>query len=151
MAKSHSTNTAFSLSHVQKRKPIGVVPIPRHLNPGPRTYATWGDGNCLEPRIHHGDTVVCDPDQTPEAGDIVAIWWKDGARQPLIKVLTLGLPEKAHWSLGGDVAFLLVCEQLNPPKKYAFKLSDVEAVHKVIHHMPSETNTQVVQKECANG
>lgn len=151
MAKSDSTNTAFSLSHVQKRRPMGLVTIPRNLKAGPRTYATRGDGNCLEPRVHHGDIVVCDPDQVPAPGDIVAIWWKDGKRQPLIKVLSFDLPEKDLWSLGGEAGFLLVCEQLNPPKGYAIKLSEVEAVHKSIHHMPPEPPALSVQEERANG
>ena len=135
MAKKHSNQ--HSLDAVLKRKPIGTALIPKSLNPGPKTYAIRGDGDCLEPTIHHGDTLVCDPDAPPEPGDLIAIWWKDGSRQPLIKRLTLGLPDKNYWNATGSAEFLLVCEQLNPPRDYWIPLPRVQAVHKVIHHIPA--------------
>lgn len=126
--------------------PCGHVAIPTALKPGPRTYALACSGDCCEPEYSDGDTLVCDPDATCGRGDFVAVWWRDGSHQPQIKRLVLALPPRDCWHLVGDAAFMLVVEQLNPPKQLWAPLRKVEAVHKVIYRIPAATAPTVRYK-----
>ena len=115
---------------------LDKVRVPKSINPGPKTYALTAEGVCLQPAYNPGDIVVCDPDQMPEPGDFVAIWWKGGLEQPSIKRLTMGLPKREWWNVKGDFDFILAVEQINPFKALSAPLSKVDAVHKVIHRIP---------------
>lgn len=126
-----ANSNPYSLGH-QSSEPR--IRCPKSANPGPNAYALTGDGDCLLPLIRSGEKLVCDPDQEPAPGDIVVIWWKDGAYQPLVKRLVFGLPPESWWGQEGAKVMAYV-EMLNPPQTLSIPLARVEAVHKVIHVM----------------
>jgi hypothetical protein len=95
------------------------------MNAGPTSYGAMVTGDCLLPDYHDGDVIVCDPDRSPKEGDFVAIWWKNATRLPSVKRLALSIS-------GKDVEGGIVLEQLNPPHAFPVRMSDVEAIHKVI-------------------
>lgn len=138
MVANDSRAKDMSFAGALQEPPTDHVCIPEQVMPGPRAYAMNTEGNCLEPEYYAGDTVICDPDQPPSAGDFVAVWWKGGERQPQIKRLVFGLPEQRLWDMRGDGQFMLTVEQLNPPKDLWAPLCKVEAVHKVIHRIPAQ-------------
>lgn len=110
---------------------LGYAEVGPNLNPGPNAYAVAIDGDCLAPTFNPLDIVVCDPDVRPEAGDFVSIWWKDESKEPGIKRLAMALPPEEIWE-SEDFTGLLVCETLNPRKRFTVDLSRVKAVHKVL-------------------
>ena len=124
----------YGFEETRAREPMAQVSIPAADagHAGPNRYAVATEGDCLYPEYQHGDIVICDPDQEPEAGDFVVIWWKGGGRKPSVKRLTASLPPREWWGMGGGGEWLLCCEQLNPPRPLQAKLAQVEAVHKVI-------------------
>lgn len=134
MAEAHSTETQYSLSANQARASKTAL-CPKSANPGPNAYAIKAEGDCLAPEYKDGDTMICDPDQEPSAGDLVAIWWKDGARQPMVKRLITPLIPQSWWGLKFvDIKEPTIgFEMLNPPKRFAVPVSQLEAVHKIIH------------------
>jgi hypothetical protein len=123
-------STAYSLGN---QSATHHIECPKSVNPGPNAYAITGDGDCLLPMVRTGDTLVCDPDQTPAPGDLVVIWWKGGACQPLVKRLVVSLPPKTWWNMRGEASFVACVEMLNPPLALDIPLSRIEAVHKIIH------------------
>lgn len=126
-----TTNTnAYSLGNQTSTESVAC---PTSANPGPNAYALAGSGDCLVPLVHPGDILVCDPDQAPGPGDLIAIWWKNGDMQPLIKRLAFALPPKSWWDMDGEARPVACVEMLNPPKSLSLQLSKVEAIHKVIH------------------
>lgn len=129
-------NYAYA-SAVASEQELSKVRVPSAVKPGPNAYAVQIEGDCLVPSYRPNDLAICDPDQTPEPGDFVAVWWRDGKRQPVIKRLMMGLPDRKYWHIGGEAEFVLMLEQLNPQKCYSAKFSQVDAVHKVIHRIPA--------------
>jgi hypothetical protein len=123
---------AYSLGN-QSATATQSIACPKSVNPGPKAYALTGSGDCLLPVVRSGDNLVCDPDQVPVPGDLVAIWWKDGTHQPLLKRLVAALPPKQLWNMGGDARFIACVEMLNPPQTLNIPLFKVEAIHRVIH------------------
>ena len=105
--------------------------VPASMTVGPKSYGVRVDGDCLLPHFAHGDTVICDPDQTPSAGDFVVIWWAGGARPPTGKRLVLA-PPPAGFDANAALEPMLVCEQFNPPKQLSAPMSKVDRLHKVI-------------------
>jgi len=77
--------------------------------------------------------MICDPEKPPELGDLVVIWWKNEAIQPLIKRLLLPLPPQEYWGLDGEAEMAICVEMLSPPETLIIKTTGVAAVHKVIH------------------
>lgn len=138
MAASNSTGTKAptkrdrqNLSTAITSKPLGYAKLPALMNSGPNAYALIVEGDCMAPDFNHGDTVICDPDNRPALGDIVAVWWKGGTAPPNIKRLALALPPAELWN-SDDFEAMMVVEQLNPPKRLGADLSRIEAVHKVL-------------------
>lgn len=126
-----TTNATRNYVKLRKSEPIDYVNVPESLKHDVNSYAVLVDGNCLNPYFQHGDKLLCDPSANSAAGDFVAIWWKNGNRQPCVKRLVLGLPPTSI----RDSKFcqaLLVVEQLNPYKQLSALWNDVEAIHKVI-------------------
>lgn len=122
-----------SSSSFQPARPIGFATVSGDLHPGPNAYAVGVQGECLAPVYCDGDMLVCDPDEAPQAGDYVCIWWKDEQRTPGVKRLVLGIMPTNIWGMKGDFDSLMICEQLNPPRTFQVNLSQhVRAVHKVI-------------------
>jgi hypothetical protein len=113
-----------------RANPMGEVRLPHNLNAGPNVYALATQGDCMSPEIEHGDVLICDPDAEIRAGDMVAVWFK-GGRDPSVKRLVLGLPPRDLWDTP-DLQGMLICGQLNPPKRLSARLSTIEAVHRVI-------------------
>ena len=118
----------------------GHVEVPSGVlnGAGAECYAVRTFGDCLLPEVLPGTTAICDPVAEPQVGDYVAIWPTDVKLCPLIKRLVLALPDKEWFgkSTGGE--WLLVCEQLNPPKRISIGLSKLKAVHKIIHFIAPE-------------
>jgi phage repressor protein C with HTH and peptisase S24 domain len=123
--------------------PMGRVTIPADLTAGPSAYALIAEGDCLSPEYGPGDVLICDPDATPAKGDFVAVWWKDGSSKPSVKRLGLGLPPRDLWGAKSELEAVLICEQLNPPKRLSARLSTVDAVHKVIGKAGAEVRADV--------
>lgn len=132
MATTNNTATSDRYSLANQTVSRHVV-CPKSARPGPKTYALATDGDCLLPEYKSGDIMICDPDQDPEPGDLVGIWWKDGSIQPSIKRLVFSLPPRSWWDMDGEAQAALCIEMLNPPTVMTAKLSAIEAVHKVIH------------------
>jgi hypothetical protein len=84
----------------------------------------------MEPLFADGSLLVGDKREAPAIGDAVILHFKreHAARYGvpgMIKRLTMALPP-----VGFDG--LIIVEQLNPPRQYAFPTAHVAAVHKII-------------------
>lgn len=116
----------------RNRSPLSFVKVPLSLEAGENTYALKADGDCLSPFYCPGDILVCDPDQAPAPGDFVAVWWRGGVRLPSAKRLVRALPPRDLWKLNGELQAMLICEQLNPPKRLSAPMTQIQAVHKIL-------------------
>ena len=132
MATANSTvpENKYSLAH--QTSSGRTIACPKSACPGPKSYAMSAEGDCLLPEYKSGDIVICDPDQSPEPGDLVGIWWKDGARQPWIKKLFAPIPSLQGLASKGCRKGVFV-EMLNPPEIIDLDPLDIDAIHKVIH------------------
>lgn len=107
---------------------------------GPYGLRCFGD--CCEPVIPDGATVIIDHRDTFGAGDFVALWVakRDGNIEAIVKRLLLNLAPWARFPhrVQGieNVTPLLVVETLNPPRQLQIDLSRVYAVHRVIGWAP---------------
>lgn len=133
MAATNSTLSRSEYSFARQVESGRKFMCPRSARPGPESYAVGIDGDCMLPDLQSGDIVICDPSQPPEPGDLVGIWWKNGSMQPALKKLVMSLPPREWWDMGGEAKALLCIEMLNPPTRMTVELSDVDAIHKVIH------------------
>lgn len=124
--------TVHDYNDSRKRVPMSFANIPLSMNAGENTYALKADGDCLSPVYCPGDILVCDPDQAPAPGDFVAVWWRGGVRLPSVKRLVRALPPRALWELDGDFQAMLICEQINPPKRLSAPMTQIQAVHKIL-------------------
>ena len=84
------------------------------------------------PLIADGAVLVLDKRQSPEVGDTVTLIFTREAAQRydmpgMVKRLAFALPPIEFIDIG-----LIVVEQLNPYKVYAFPTQDILAVHKCI-------------------
>lgn len=106
----------------------------------PDVYASVARGRCLEPVYRDGTCLVFSKSEKPMPGDFVGIWLRQQAVPPgtparRVKRLVLALPDIAlpcRLHPASEIVPLVVVEQLNPPKTFAFEIPDVVAVHKVI-------------------
>ena len=93
----------------------------------PDIYANLLLGNCLEPLIPDGASVVIKKSAPYTVGDVVCIWWrpefvKPGMHPAWLKPIRLNAP---HWVKfpykdhpKSDVQAIIVLEQINPPMTY---------------------------------
>lgn len=124
---------------------IGRTPIDPSTYPD--VYCLTIDGDCMEPLLPHGSSVVMKKSEKFKAGDVVCIWFKpelcgpDG-HQSWLKKLTLNIPPWVksfpHYDHpDSNVRAALLVEQLKPPQGYSMRLSDVLAVHKAVGYAPA--------------
>jgi hypothetical protein len=108
------------------------IPPGANIPDDPNIYAMIVQGDCLEPVVRDGDSVIVSPGSTVEGGQIVHIKLKNGAQG--LKRLTNALPPVIGRALptGSEVAYMIGCEMLNPPKQFFLEASDVESVRAVV-------------------
>jgi hypothetical protein len=83
------------------------IQTPPHLIAGPKHYAIILRGDELEPTYHDGDALIADPDEAPEAGDLVVIW-HHGHDKPRLERLAMGLIDHPIRPVGADDGFSAV-------------------------------------------
>lgn len=109
-----------------------------HPDDMPDLYALRGYGDCMEPLISDGAIIVFDKREVPEAGDIVSIIFTREAAERwklpgLVKRLAMALPPiEMDENAAGNLIALVVVDQLNPPRRYCIRTTDVLAVHKFV-------------------
>ena len=97
----------------------------------PDLYILVVAGDCFLPDISDGDQLVLSPAEKPGRGDLVAIWHQDKNIQPMVKRLTLAVPE-IRFHPDSEVMPVIICEQTNPQREFAIPMDKVSAVHKVV-------------------
>lgn len=105
-----------------------------HPDDMPQLYAIRGVGRCMEPVINDGALLTFDKEQAPEPGDVVGLVFSHAYAQRwgapgCVKKLKMALPPPIF---SRAFAGLVVVEQINPPRTYTFRTSDVLAVHKCV-------------------
>ena len=102
-------------------------------------YAAIGYGTCMEPELRNGDCFVFQKSASVSPGDIVGVWWKPehvspGRPQQWLKRLVMGGPPDMEYPClrRGELEFVIVVEQLNPPRLFQIKCSQILALHRCI-------------------
>ena len=112
----------------------------------PDVYSLCLEGDCLEPLIPDGASVVLQKSALFTAGDVVCVWWKPefvkpGRYQGWLKRVRMNAPpwvKKFPYSdhPESDVKAIIVLEQLNPPGTYAVPCEHIYAIHKAVAQGP---------------
>ena len=104
----------------------------------PAVYALRCFGDCCEPEIANGSSVIIDRQVPCAGGDFVAVWSlsRSGRIEALVKRLVVGL---APWTRlpyqpdpRSNIEPVLIIEALNPPRRFDIDVSTVYAVHRCI-------------------
>ena len=112
----------------------------------PDVYCMKLDGDCLEPLIPHGASVVLKKSERIAAGDIVCVWFhpriiKPGMPSAWLKRLQSNIPPWVKFPYAdhpdSNVQAALLLEQITPPQSYRIKCSDVIGLHKAIGFAPA--------------
>lgn len=116
-------------------------------------YALTLDGDCLEPLIPDGASVIIQKSASYSVGDIVCVWWRSefvqpGMYQGWLKRVTMAVPpwvKKFPYNdhPKSDVKAIGVFEQLNPPQTYAVPCERIHAIHKAVAYGPAATGGKV--------
>lgn len=106
-----------------------------HPDDMPDLYALIGTGTCMEPVVVDRALMAFDKTKAPRPGDIVSlIFTRQYAAKVgvpgMVKRLALGLPPSGVRQAG--LAWAIIAEQINPPRQYSFRSTDVLAVHKCV-------------------
>lgn len=99
----------------------------------PDLYAMVVEGDCLAPRVFHGDYVLCSPSAPLTRGEFVVLYGLTGGSTIKLLVMPpLWFPHRP----GDEVEPLIMVEQLNPPRVYEIAASRVHSLHAVVSIMP---------------
>ncbi len=107
----------------------------------PELYAATGRGTCLEPEFQDGDCVAFSKSVQPKSGDIVSIWFRPGVKPPgepqqWLKRLLVEPPPGMLFPFaptsGSEFVPVIIVEQLNPPRSFTIRCTDILAIHKCI-------------------
>lgn len=122
----------------------GHPPVPVALDDPstfPDLYASGCVGTCLEPVFKDGVCLVFSKTEEPKAGDFVGMFFKPGAvptsgPNRWVKRLAMnmmpGLTFPYVAAPGREIEPLVIVEMLNPPRRFAFRASQILAIHKVV-------------------
>ena len=105
-----------------------------------RFYRLQLSGDCLHPEFKHGDKVVIDKQGPLHAGCLAALYYRPELVPPgklpisLKRLVTamppVPLPYREHPD--SEVQFIIMVEQLNPPKRWVVECEDLLAVHQCV-------------------
>jgi hypothetical protein len=130
---------------VTKRRRKAATPPPVDVDALPDLYCLGLQGDCLEPMIPDGASVMIKKSEPYSVGDIVCIWWrpefvKPGMHQGWLKRVRFAAPPWVKFPYKdhpkSDVQAIIVLEQINPPKTYAVPCKDILAIHKAVDYGP---------------
>jgi hypothetical protein len=123
--------TARSITPAPKL-PSVKIPKSAKLPDDPNLYAMLVRGDCLNPVVRDGDHVIVSPATPAKGGQIVHIRRTDGMHT--IKRLINALPPVLGRALpkGSEIAYLVGCEMLKPPKRFFLEASKVEFARAVV-------------------
>lgn len=105
----------------------------------PIPYAVPGKGDCMEPVVRDGTTLVFDRTAEPEPGDVVVIWFRPehsplagthAMVKRLVSMPPVALPFEGLSTI--EAMPTVVVEMLNPPRLLVYPAAQVLAVHKCI-------------------
>jgi hypothetical protein len=103
-------------------------------------------GDCLEPVLPDGATIMLRKSDPASAGDIVCVYFhprlvKPGDAPAFLKRMVLGLPKGLKLPFvkhpESECTPVLIVEQLNPPITYTIDFADVIAIHKAVAWGPA--------------
>jgi hypothetical protein len=137
----------MSITVNQARKPIRrrakQAPSPTFLDPAAikeRFYGLTLSGHCLDPVFRNGDKMVIDKEGQLHVGCYAVFYHRPelvppGAIPMQLKRLVTAmppvtLPYREHPE--SEVQFIIAVEQLNPPKRWVVKCTNLLAVHRCI-------------------
>lgn len=107
----------------------------------PDRYAMRLKGHCLDPELMDGAFIEFSKSEAPKVGDFVILFRRpefvaEGQTQCLIKRLATMIPPYVTWPWKehpeSEVRALVFVEQLNPPRIYQVRCSDLLAIHKCV-------------------
>ena len=113
----------------------------------PPVYAMICLGDCMMPEIRDGECLDFDRDAPVERGDLAVFFLRPelvqpGALQARVKRLALVPPPWVTFPYNehpdSEIAMLVIAEQLNPPRQYRIKCSDLLGIHLCIGSIPPE-------------
>jgi hypothetical protein len=115
----------------------------------PDVYSLCLEGECLEPLVPDGASVVLQKSAAYTVDDIVCIWWRPefvtpGRYQGWLKRVRMAAPpwvKKYPYNdhPESDVGAVIVMEQLNPSQCYAVPCNRIHAIHKAVAYGPAAT------------
>lgn len=131
----------------RKSAPAGLKTDPALINPAelPRQYALLLDGDCMEPRIPDRGVGIMDREAPFAPGDVVCIWLDPervapGGHRAWMKKLSAHIPPFVTFPWrehpDSEMHAMVICDQINPPRRYCLPCTDIVAVHKVIGFLP---------------
>ena len=121
-----------------------IITNPAELPP---VYALTCLGDCMMPEISDGDHLGFDRDAPVGRGDVVVFYFRPelvrpGALQARVKRLVLAPPPWVTFPYNehpdSEIAMLVIAEQINPPRQYRIKCSDLLGIHLCIGSIPPE-------------
>jgi hypothetical protein len=130
-----------------RRNPPAKPPV--DVDALPEQYCLGLEGDCLEPLLPDGASVLIQKSAPYAVGDIVCIWWrsefmKPGMYQGWLKRLAMAAPpwvkkypHNEHPEFEVQVCIFL--KQLNPPRTYAMPCKHILAIHKAVGYCAGAT------------
>ncbi len=113
----------------------------------PNRYGLVCVGDCLDPLVPNGETILVDKTEPYAPGDLVVVFRKrectpGGKFQGLVKRLVMAPPSWVKFPCRdhpqSELAALVVVETLNPPAQFAYRCADLLGIHKCLGVMPAE-------------
>jgi hypothetical protein len=151
-AVAEAADTARGVAPARRRRSPPVV-LPAGVDDFPDVYVLSLEGDCLQPAIRDGASVVIQKSTAYAAGDIVCIWFRPefGETVPWLKRLRMAIPPWVTFpyqdATGGDCRAVAVFEQLNPVRQYVVPCSQIHAIHKVIGVAPPAENSSISMRD----
>jgi hypothetical protein len=108
-------------------------------------YAIHPEGDCMEPEIFDGVTLICSPAAPLVAGKYVVLWFRDG-REPLLKRLVelpSALPDE--FGLVPLAPPRVHVEQLNPRRSYWVPIAMLRAIDLVVAILSPEERAEALR------
>ncbi len=134
--------------------PVYTPDRPPPFDDWPAVYALRCFGDCCEPEIADGSSVIIDRQASYAAGDFVAVWslGQSGRIKAFVKRLVVGLAPWARLPYRPDprsnIEPVLIVEALNPPRQFDIDVSTVYAVHRCIGVAPARPDVTIGTDVC---